>query len=203
MSICGDSMNVAVRSDRGYEESTDPMNPYAPPTGRSVDTPRLNRFVIGVQRSIFALIATLIACGLLVIVAKGIDSAIPGEGSLNDATIFGILWNAAFIFALIVMISFFSTFAYYAGEKQLNAGVCVIVVFSSGILSAGVLSAIGYQSPRRLRMEHPPLYLSEFLTYFIPYAVSAMVLTFIASSRMLPSARPNNPMDRSGGSPVS
>jgi len=179
------------------------MNPYAPPAGRSVDTPRFYRFFIGVQRSIFALIVALIACVLLVVVAKGIDSAIPGEGSLNDATIFGILWNAASTFALIVMISFFSTFAYYAGAKQLNAGVCVIVVFISGILSAWVLSAIGYQSPRRLRMEHPPFYLSEFLTYIIPYAISAMVLTFIGSSRILPSARPNNPMDRSGGSPVS
>ena len=167
------------------------MNPYSPPSGRPVDIPRVNRFSIGVQRSIFALIISSIACVLLVFVAKAIDSAIPGEGALNDATILAILRQGTLPFTLIVMISVFSTFAYYAGAKQINAGVCVIVVFLSGVIAAWALSSIGYHSPRRLRMEHPPLYLSEFLAYITPYSVSSAALIFIGHWRSLQYPRPN------------
>ena len=168
------------------------MNPYAPPSGETVNTTHLNQFAIGFQRSIFAVIISSTTCVVLAVVAKAIDWAIPGEGALNDATIFGILRNATLVFTLLVMICFFSTFAYYAGEKRLNAGVCVIVVFVSGLLAAWFLSAIGYESPRRLRMEHPPLYLSEFVTYIVPYAVSSGVLTIIGNSRMLQNAGPKS-----------
>lgn len=167
------------------------MNPYAPPSDKLTDTPLVNQFTIGVQRSIAALMISSIACVVLAVIAKALDWAIPGEGALNDVTILGIMRQATLVFTLVVMISFFSTFAYYAGAKQLNAGVCVIVVFISGILAAWVLSAIGYPSPRRLRMEHPPLYLSEFLTYTTPYAVSSVMLTFIGNSRTLHEGRPN------------
>jgi hypothetical protein len=179
------------------------MNPYSPPSGEIVHTPQHNRFAIGFRRSILAAIIASTTCVVLALVAKTIDWLIPGEGALNDATIFGILRDATLVFTLLVMICFFSTFAYYAGAKRLNAGVCVIVVFTSGLVGAWFLSALGYDSPRRLRMEHPPLYLSELVTYIVPYVVSSVVLTLIGNSRTLQNARPNNPMDRSGGSAAS
>ena len=84
---------------------------------------------------------------------------------------------------LITMISSFSTFAYFAGGNQLNAGVCVLVVFLSGILAAWALSLLGFPSPRRLRMEHPLIYLSELLTYVLPYSVATAILTAVGSQQ--------------------
>ena len=179
------------------------MNPFDPPSGEIVDRAHIGRFAIGFRHSILAAIIASFTCVVLAVVAKAIDWLIPGEGALSDVTILGILRNATLVFTLLVMICYFSTFAYYAGDKQLNAGVCVIVVFVSGLVVAWLLSAIGYESPRRLRMEHPPLYLFEFVTYVVPYVVSFVVLTVIGNSRRLMNARANNPMDRSGGSAAS
>lgn len=138
----------------------------------------------GVKRSLLASIIAPTACVVLVVVAKGIDWAIPGEGALNDAPLLSILRQGALVYLLITMISSFSAFAYYAGGKQKNAGVCVLVVFLSGIFAAWALSWSGFPSPRRLRMEHPPIYLSELLTYLLPYSVASAILTAAGSLRI-------------------
>ena len=149
-----------------------------------METPEENRFLSGVKRSLLASIIAATACVVLVVVAKGIDWILRGEGALNDDSVLSILRNGAPVYMLVTMTSSFSAFAYYAGGKQLNAGVCVLVVFLSGILAAGALSLSGFPSPRRLRMEHPPIYLSELLTYFLPCSVATAILTAAGSLRI-------------------
>ncbi len=168
----------------GLTISIDPTNPYASTSSELVESPRENRFLSGVKRSLLASIIAATACVGLVVAAKGIDWAIPGEGALNDAPLLSILRQGALVYLLITMISSFSAFAYYAGGKQLNAGVCVLVVFLSGIFAAWALSCSGFPSPRRLRMEHPPIYLSELLTYVVPFSVASAILTAVGSLRI-------------------
>jgi hypothetical protein len=176
------------------------MNPYAPPSSDIVIPMEPNRFLLGLKRASIAVMISSTACVALAFVAKAIDWTIPGDGALHDATINGILRATTFVFTVVVMISFFSTFAFYSGGKRLNAGFCVIVIFLSGLLAAWLLACIGFESPRRLRMEHPPLYVSEFLLHFFAYMVTSGVLTIVGNSRARKNTRPNNPMDRSGGS---
>jgi hypothetical protein len=176
------------------------MNPYAPPWSDITDPSGAGRFVLGIKRALVALMISTTVCVILAFVAKAIDRAIPGEGALHDVTIVEVLRKTTFVFTLVVMISFFSAFAYYAGDKRLNAGFCVISIFLSGLLAAWILSRLGFESPRRLRMEHPPLYLSEFLAFIIPYAMTSGVLTLVCNSRALQNTTPINPIGRSGGS---
>ncbi len=58
------------------------------------------------------------------------------------------------------------------------ATTCVVLV------AAWALSLSGFPSPRRLRMEHPPIYLSELLTYVPPYSVATAILTVVGSLRI-------------------
>ena len=122
------------------------MNPYASSSSELLETRGENRFLSGVKRSLLASIIAATACVVLVVVAKGIDWILRGEGALNDDSVLSILRHSAPVYLLVTMTSSFSAFAYYARGKQLNAGVCVLVVFLSGILAAGALSLSGFPS---------------------------------------------------------
>lgn len=171
------------------------MNPYAPPSSEITSPSDSSQFVVALKRAILALLVSTTVFVILAFISKAIDWAIPGEGALNDATIIEILRKTTFVFTLLAMISFFSTFAHYAGKKRVNAGFCVIVIFLSGVFTAWILSRLGFESPRRLHMEHPPLYLSEFLAYIIPYAMTSGALIIFCNSRTLQNTRPNNSID--------
>ena len=155
------------------------MNPYTPPANEVVDKKLANPFAVGFRRAIVSLVIASISCFAVAVVAKVIDWLVPGEGNLHDVTMFELVTSLAALFSLLIMISFFSTFAHYAGDKQVNAGLCVIVVFSSGLVAARVLTALGYVSPGRARIEDWPDYVFKLSTYFVSYALSSAVLTFI------------------------
>ncbi|HAC91305.1 MAG TPA: hypothetical protein DCF63_11860, partial [Planctomycetaceae bacterium] len=112
--------------------------------------------------------------------AKGIDWLIPGEGALANSSIQSVCWENRLLFLVVTMLSGFSAFAYHAGQKRINSGLCLFAVFCCGILGRTVLSWWGLIALRPSRDE-TSLYPSEIITYVGAYAMMSIALVVIAN----------------------
>ena len=169
-------MIVARMIDRQSE------NPYKPSDDVS---PRekiaWNPLATAILPSIVAATATAFIYCILVMVAKIIGHLIPGDGPLSRRGLLAIFADNLLVFAVVTMLAGFSALGYYGGLKKINAGICVLTIFFAGVISSNSLSPFGYGSIRHLRMVHPPIYLSEFFTYLIPYGATAFILAFLGN----------------------
>jgi hypothetical protein len=164
-------------SDHKHES----QNPFASPKNLEKDTGKESSpFFTGILCAIFYSILALVGCVVLVLVAKGIDWLIPGEGALANSSIQSVCWENRLLFLVITMLSGFSAFAYHAGQKRINSGLCLIAVFCGGILARTVLSWWGLITLRPSRDE-TSLYPSEIITYLVAYATMSLVLILIGN----------------------
>jgi hypothetical protein len=156
-------------------------NPYAPPnSSEKAAGKESSPYLTGLLYAIFYSILSIIGCVVLVFVAKAIDWLIPGEGALANSSIQSVCWENRLLFLVITMLSGFSAFAYHAGQKRINSGLCLIDVFCGGILARTVLSWWGLITLRPSRDE-TSLYPSEIITYLVAYATMSLVLILIGN----------------------
>lgn len=157
------------------------QNPYTPPNSPKKATGKKSSpFLNGLLYAIFYSILALVGCVALVLVAKGIDWLIPGEGALAHTSIQKVCWENRLMFLVVTMLSGFSGFAYHAGRKRINSGLCLFAVFCGGILARTVLSWWGLITLRPSRGERS-LYPSEIFTYLGAYAMMSLVLILIGN----------------------
>jgi hypothetical protein len=163
------------------DHNRDSHNPYAPPNGSGKATGKESSpFLTGLLYAIFYSIITLVGCVALVLAAKGIDWLIPGEGALANSSFQSVCWENRLLFLVVTMLSGFSAFAYHAGQKRINSGLCLFAVFCGGILGRTVLSWWGLITLRPSRDE-TSLYPSEIITYLVAYATMSLVLILIGN----------------------
>lgn len=162
-----------------YEDNS--PNPYAAPNfSLQVAGQHTRPLVMGLLYAIVYSLLTLAGCGVLTIAAKIIDTSIPFDVPPTEKSIAMIFWEKRLLFSVLIMLSGFSAFAYHAGRKQINSGLCLIAVFCGGIVGRTILSWFELIALRPSRDE-TSLYPSEIITYLGAYAIMSIAIVIIAN----------------------